>query len=81
MKTRPLMKNTLFKINLGVVIFLSIGASYFTIIPMIMWNLDLFHVIRMVTQNYAMIGMWIIYFTSIVFLYFSKIIGGLENEN
>lgn len=80
MKTKPLMKNTLFKINLGVVIFLSIGANYFTIIPMMMWNLDLFHVIRMVTQNYAMIGMWIIYFTSIVFLYFSKIIGGV-NEN
>jgi hypothetical protein len=80
MKTKPLIKNTLFKINLGIVIFLSIGASYFTIIPMILWNLDLFHVIRMATQNGAMIGLWIVYFASIVFLYFSKIIGGV-NEN
>lgn len=80
MKTKPLMKNTLFKINLGVVIFLSIGASYFTIIPMIMWDLDFFHVIRMATQNGAMIVLWIIYLASIVFLYFSKTIGGTNED-
>lgn len=75
MKTKPLMKNTLFKINLGIVIFFSIGAGYFTIVPMIMWERDLFHVFSMVTQNATMIGLWMLYFASIVFLPLTRIIG------
>ena len=69
------MKNTLFKINLGIVIFLSIGAGYFTLVLMIMWERDLFHIFRVVTQNGTMIGLWIVYFASIGFLPLSKIIG------
>ena len=68
MKTKPLMKNTLFKINLGIVIFLSIGAAYFTLGPLIMFERDFFTVVSIVTQNYAMIGLWLIYFTNIIFL-------------
>ncbi|QLH10859.1 hypothetical protein DSQ20_04760 [Nitrosarchaeum sp. AC2] len=60
--------NILFVLNAGIVGFLSIGAVYFTIIPMIMWGTSLERIISSVTQNYAMIGLWLIYFISIIFL-------------
>lgn len=78
MKTKPLIKNTLFKINLGIVIFLSIGAGYFTIVPMMLWEHNLFHVFSMVTQNAAMISLWILYFASIMVLPLTRIIGSRE---
>lgn len=58
----------LFVLNAGIVAFLSIGAIYFTVIPMIMWGTSLERIFSMVTQNYTMIGLWIIYFINIVFL-------------
>lgn len=81
MKTKPLMKNTLFKINIGIVIFLSIGAGYFTLIPLVMFERDFFTVVGIVTQNATMIGLWIVYLTAIAFLPLSRTIGGEENEN
>ena len=67
MKTRYKV-NILFVLNAGIVAFLSIGAIYFTIIPMIMWETSLERIISGVTQNHAMIGLWLIYFTNIIFL-------------
>ncbi|MCV0431849.1 hypothetical protein [Nitrosopumilus sp.] len=60
--------NILFLINLGLVIFLSLGAAYFTIIPMIMWGSSIDRVVSASTQNYPMIGLWLIYFANLVFL-------------
>lgn len=67
MKTRYKI-NPLFTLNLGIVVFFSIGAAYFTIIPMIMWEISFDRIISGVTQNYAMIGLWLFYFASIAFL-------------
>ncbi len=60
--------NILFLINIVIVGFLSIGAVYFTILPMIMWQTSLERTISAATQNIAMIGMWLFYFMNIVFL-------------
>ncbi len=67
MKTRYNV-NILFVLNVGIVGFFSIGAIYFTIIPMIIWGTSMERIISGVTQNYAMIGLWIIYFINIIFL-------------
>ncbi len=67
MKTRYNI-NPFFALNAGIVAFLSIGAIYFTIIPMIMWGTSLERIISGVTQNYSMIGLWLIYFVNIIFL-------------
>lgn len=60
--------NPLFGLNVGIVAFLSLGAAYFAIMPMIMWNVSFDRMVSGVTQNYAMIGLWLIYFTNIAFL-------------
>lgn len=60
--------NPFFGINVGIVAFLSLGATYFAILPMIMWNVSFDRMVSGVTQNYAMIGLWLIYFTNIAFL-------------
>lgn len=60
--------NPLFGLNIGIVAFLSLGAAYFTILPMIMWNVSFDRMVSGATQNYAMIGLWLIYFTNIAFL-------------
>lgn len=67
MKTRYKV-NILFVLNAGIVAFLSIGAAYFTLGPLIMFERDFFTVVNMATQNYAMIGLWLIYFINIIFL-------------
>ncbi len=67
MKTRYNV-NILFLLNAGIVGFLSVGAIYFTLIPMIMWGTSLERTISIVTQNQAMIGLWLIYFINIIFL-------------
>ena len=48
--------NLLFAINVGIVIFCSLGAAYFTIVPMIMWGSSVEKVVSASTQNYPMIG-------------------------
>ena len=58
----------LFAINVGIVAFFSLGAAYFTIIPMIMWGSTIDRVVSASTQNYPMIGLWLIYFANIAFL-------------
>ena len=60
--------NILFIVNSVLVGFLSIGAAYFTLIPVIMFGVDIERVGSAATQNYPMIGLWVIYFISIVFL-------------
>lgn len=60
--------NILFLINAILVGILSLGAVFFTLIPLIMGFTELSRILSVVTQNYAMIGLWIIYFTSIIFL-------------
>jgi hypothetical protein len=60
--------NPFFGLNIGIVAFLSLGAAYFTIMPMIMWNVSFDRMVSGATQNYAMIGLWLIYFTNIAFL-------------
>lgn len=67
MKTRYKI-NPFFGLNVGIVAFLSLGAAYFAILPMIMWNVSFDRMVSGVTQNYAMIGLWLIYFTNIAFL-------------
>jgi len=60
--------NPFFGLNIGIVVFLSMGAAYFAILPMILWNLSFDRVVSGVTQNYPMIGLWMIYFANIGFL-------------
>ena len=60
--------NILFLLNAGIVGFLSIGAIYFTLLPMILWELTPERVISATTQNVPMIGLWLIYFVNIIFL-------------
>ncbi len=67
MKTRYKI-NPFFGLNVGIVVFLSLGVAYFTIMPMIMWNVSFDRMVSGATQNYAMIGLWLIYFTNIAFL-------------
>lgn len=67
MKTRYKI-NPFFGLNVGIVTFLSLGAAYFTILPMIMWGVSFDRVISGATQNHAMIGLWLIYFANIIFL-------------
>ncbi|MGY5149685.1 MAG: hypothetical protein ACW9W3_06450 [Candidatus Nitrosopumilus sp. bin_68KS] len=72
MKTRfkiPSYKtNILFVLNAVIVGILSIGVSYFTLIPLVMFDRNISDIVRMSTQNYAMIGLWIIYFANIICL-------------
>ncbi|MCV0409639.1 hypothetical protein [Nitrosopumilus sp.] len=72
MKTRfkiPSCKtNILFILNAVLVGILSIGASYFTLVPLVMFDRNISDIVRMSTQNYAMIGLWIIYFANIICL-------------
>lgn len=63
--------NFFFLLNLGLTLFLSIGAAYFTIVPMILWNASVDRVVSASTQNYPMIGLWLIYFANIVLLPFT----------
>ena len=63
--------NVFFLINLTIVLFFSFGAAYFTIIPMILWDTSLDRVVSASTQNYPMIGLWLVYFANIVFLPFT----------
>ncbi|AJM93055.1 hypothetical protein [Nitrosopumilus piranensis] len=60
--------NVLFLINLGLVVFFSIGAAYFTLLPMVMLDASPDRVVSAATQNFPMIGLWLIYFANIVFL-------------
>lgn len=60
--------NILFLLNAGIVGFLSIGAIYFTLLPLVMWGLNPERVVSAATQNISMIGLWLIYFTNIIFL-------------
>lgn len=72
MKTRykiPSYKtNILFMLNAVIVGILSVGASYFTLVPLIMFDRNASDIVRMATQNYAMVGLWIIYFANIICL-------------
>jgi hypothetical protein len=67
MKTRYKI-NPFFGLNVGIVVFLSLGAAYFTIMPMIMWNVSFDRMVSGATQNHPMIGLWLIYFANIAFL-------------
>ena len=60
--------NVLFLINIVVVGIFSLGAAFFTLVPLMMGFTGLENILSVVTQNYAMVGLWMIYFTSIVFL-------------
>ena len=60
--------NILFLINATVVGILSLGAAFFTLVPLIMGFTESQRILSAVTQNYAMIGLWLIYFASIGFL-------------
>ena len=60
--------NILFLINAIIVGILSLGAGFFTLVPLLMGFTEPQRILSVVTQNYAMIGLWIIYFTNIVFL-------------
>ncbi len=67
MKTRYNV-NILFVLNAVIVGILSLGAAFFTLVPLIMGFTEPQRILSVVTQNYAMIGLWIIYFINIVFL-------------
>jgi len=67
MKTRYKM-NILFLINAIIVGILSLGAAFFTLVPLLMGFTEPHRILSVVTQNYTMIGLWLIYFSSIVFL-------------
>ena len=67
MKTRSKV-NILFLINAIIVGILSLGAAFFTLGPLLMGFTEPHRILSVVTQNYAMIGLWLIYFTSIAFL-------------
>lgn len=67
MKTRCNL-NILFLFNAVIVTLLSIGAAYFMLIGMILFGMSIEDAISAGTQNYAMIGLWLIYFTSIVYV-------------
>ena len=60
--------NISFLINAVIVGILSLGATFFTLVPLIMGFTEPQRILSAVTQNYAMIGLWIIYFSSITFL-------------
>ena len=60
--------NILFLINAIIVGILSLGAAFFTLVPLLMGFTEPSRILSVVTQNYAMIGLWIIYFISIIFL-------------
>ena len=60
--------NILFLINAIMVGILSLGAAFFTLVPLLMGFIEPHRIVSVVTQNYAMIGLWLIYFTSITFL-------------
>lgn len=78
MKTKPLMKNTLFKINLTISIFMTLGIIWWYWI--MLWNgVEEFFVD--ITTNTSILSLWIIYFTIIGFLPVTRLIGGKENEN
>ena len=49
--------NPFFILNVGIVGFFSLGASYFTIIPMLLWEISFERIILGATQNHAMIGL------------------------
>jgi len=57
--------NFLFLFNLAAIIVLSIGAFYFVGLTALFYGLE--STIYAATHNWAMIGLWFIYFTSIVF--------------
>jgi len=77
MKTKPLMKNTLFKINLTIVIFATLALLWWYRI--ILWiGVEEFFVD--ITTNTSILSLWIIYFTIIGFLPVTRLIGGKENE-
>jgi len=59
--------NSLFYFNLVIIAILSFGAAFFILIPVIMFGASIEDAIGIVTQNWVMVGMWLIYFTSIVF--------------
>ena len=60
--------NILFLINAVMVGILSLGVAFFTLVPLIMGFIEPQRILSAATQNYAMIGLWMIYFTSIIFL-------------
>ena len=60
--------NILFLINAIIVGILSLGATFFTLGPLLMGFTEPYRIVSVVTQNYAMIGLWLIYFASIAFL-------------
>ncbi len=60
--------NVLFLINAIIVGILSLGAAFFTLVPLLMGFTEPQRILSVVTQNYAMIGLWIIYFINIIFL-------------
>lgn len=60
--------NVLFLINATIVGILSLGAAFFTFVPLLMGFTEPQRILSVVTQNYAMIGLWLIYFANIAFL-------------
>ena len=60
--------NVLFLINAIIVGVLSLGAGFFTLVPLLMGFTEPQRILSVVTQNYAMIGLWIIYFANVIFL-------------
>jgi len=60
--------NVLFLINAIIVGILSLGAGFFTLVPLLMGFTEPQRILSVVTQNYAMIGLWLIYFANIAFL-------------
>lgn len=66
MKTRYDI-NILFYFNLVIIAILSIGAAYFMLIGIILFGTSVERAISAATQNFVMVGMWLIYFTSIAF--------------
>ena len=67
MKTRYKV-NILFLTNAIIVGILSLGVAFFTLVPLLMGFTEPQRILSVVTQNYAMIGLWLIYFVSIAFL-------------
>ena len=67
MKTRCDV-NILFLINAILVGILSLGAAFFTLVPLIMGFTEPQRILSIVTQNHAMIELWLIYFVNIIFL-------------
>ncbi len=72
MSKNKVIKRILLILNSILVSILSAGAAYFGLLPLIFGWIELDRIGSAATQNEAIKGLWIFYFSSIVFLIASR---------